>query len=369
MLIISSCNDKQQVQAPPPEVKVANIKVETVPIVQEFVGQTFGYSDIAIRARVDGFLEGLHFEEGSQVKKGQLLYTIDPAPQMARVTEAMSKVAEAKTILAKAESDVKRYRPLAQINAVAQSDLDAAEAQFGAAQASLEAAQASLDYANIQLGYTKIYAPISGFIGRTEAKVGDYVGKEPNPVVLNAVSRIDTILVRFSISESEYLEIMRYIAKLRAEGKAWTKENRQPLKLILADGSVHAEDGYIDFANREIDPTTGTMMIQASFPNPDLVLRPGLFAKVSAIMEQLENAMLIPQKAVREIQGVFNVYVVDSENKVKNVQVKVGNKIGADWVILDGLNMDDKIIVEGIQKVRTDMVVNPVPMNQQPESE
>ncbi len=368
VLFSAGCKEKTSNNLPPPEVVVTEIQQKDVPVINEFVGQTYGQSDIAIRARVDGFLEGVHFREGSQVKKGQLLYTIDPAPQMARVTEAMSQVAEAKTILAKAESDVKRYRPLAEINAVAQSDLDAAEAQYGAAKASLEAANASLDYANIQLSYTKIYAPITGFIGKTEAKVGDYVGREPNPVVLNAVSSIDTILVRFSISETEYLKIMQEIAKMKEEGKEWRKDGKQPLELILADGSVYKYKGYMDFANRQIDPTTGTMMIQASFPNPDKVLRPGLYAKVRATMNVIKDALLIPQKAVMEIQGIFNVYVVDTTDTVQSKQVKLGEKVGADWVVLEGLSPDDRVIVEGLQKVRTGQKVRPTMMNQTTES-
>lgn len=361
---VVSCKPKQSAAPPVPDIPVVKVTFKDVPIYGEFVGQTYGYFDIAIRARVDGFLEGLHFQEGSQVKKGQLLYTIDPAPQLSRVAEAMSKVAEAKTILAKTESDVKRYRPLAEINAVAQSDLDAAEAQYGAAQASLDAAQASLDFANIQLSYTKISAPINGFIGKTEAKVGDYVGKEPNPVVLNAISRIDTILVRFSITETDFLTISRYIAKRRKEGFDPEGRDRQPLQLILADGSVHDYPGYVDFANRQIDATTGTMLIQASFPNPDKVLRPGLYARVKATMDLLEGAMLIPQKAIQEIQGQYSVYVVDSTNKVQARQVTVGNKIGTDWIVLKGLDASDRVVNEGIQKIRTGMEVNPV-MNDQ----
>ena len=367
-LLINGCKDQEDRTPPPPEVVVTKVAQRDVPVINEFVGQTYGYSDIAIRARVDGFLEGVHFREGSQVKKGKLLYTIDAAPQMARVTEAMSQVAEAKTILAKAESDVKRYRPLAEINAVAQSDLDAAEAQYGAAKASLEAAEASLDYANIQLSYTKIFAPINGFIGKTEAKVGDYVGREPNPVVLNAVSNIDTILVRFSISETEYLKVMQQVANMREEGKNRKEDDKQPLELILADGSVYKYKGYVDFANRQIDPTTGTMLIQASFPNPGKVLRPGLFAKVRATMSIIEDALLVPQKALMEIQGIYNVYVVDKENIVVNKRVQVGEKIGSDWVIMEGLNPDDVVIVEGLQKIRSGMKVNPKGIDQNTET-
>ena len=377
MLAVSmlACKPKvEKIPSPPPQIPVVEVIRKDVPIKGEFVGQTYGYYDIPIRARVDGVIESLHFEEGSNVRKNQLLYTIDPAQQKAKVAEAMSgvaeamsRIAEAETMFAKAESDLNRYRPLAAKNAVAQSDLDAAEAQFGAAEAqigaakaSLEAANASLDFANIQLGYTKIYAPISGIIGKTEAKVGDYVGKEPNPVVLNAISRTDTILVQFSITETEYLAIARFMAEQRAKGiKPLTRERRD-LQLILADESVHDYYGEINFTGRQVDPTTGTLLVQASFSNPEKVLRPGQFAKVRLTIDELKDAMLIPQRCVQEIQGIYNVYTVGNDNLVEIKQVDLGEKVDSDWVVLSGLEATDKVVLEGIQKVRRGMQVIPV---------
>ena len=386
MLLIgffSACKPpEEKKEPPPPEIPVIQVVQKDVPLKAEFVGQTYGYFDIAIRARVDGVLESLHFEEGSVVRKNQLLYTIDPAPQKAKVAEAMSKVAEAmstiaeaETLFAKAESDVNRYRPLAAANAVSQSDLDAAEAQYGAAKAQidaakagLEAAKATLDFANIQLGYTKLYAPITGIIGKTEAKVGDYVGKEPNPVVLNAISRTDTILVRFSITESEYLTIARYRNEQIKKGKLPKGENKHSLQLILADNSIHEYLGRVDFTDRQIDPTTGTLLVQASFNNPDKVLRPGQFAKVRLTIDELPNSMLIPQRSVQEIQEIFNVYVVNDQNVVEVKQVTLGPKVGSDWVVLSGLNPTDKVVVEGIQKIRKGMQVIPTNGKTKPEN-
>ena len=381
-LYFNACKPTVEEKPPPlQEIPVVQVVQKDVPIKGEFVGQTYGYFDIAIRARVDGVLESLHFEEGSIVRKNQLLYTIDPAPlkakvaeSMSKVAEAMSKIAEAETLYAKAESDVNRYRPLAATNAVSQSDLDAAEAQFGAAKAQigaanaiLEAAQASLDFANIQLSYTKLYAPISGIIGKTEAKVGDYVGKEPNPVVLNAISRTDTILVQFSITETEYLTIARYFAEQRKKGLNTRSEERDALELILADGTIHDYKGKVDFTDRQIDPTTGTLLVQASFNNPDKVLRPGQFAKIRLTINELQDAMLIPQRAVQEIQEIFNVYTVNDQNIVEVKQVKLGEKVGSDWVVLSGLKASDRVVFEGIQKVRKGMEV--VPVSQKTNSE
>lgn len=359
---------------PPPEIPVVQVIQKDVPIIAEFVGQTYGYFDISIRTRVDGVLERMHFQEGGRVKKKQLLYTIDPAQQQSRVAESMSKVAqamsqiaEAETLLAKAESDVNRYRPLAEINAVAESDLDAAEAQFGAAKAkigaanaALEAANANLDYANIQLSYTKIYAPISGIIGISEAKVGDYVGKEPNPVVLNAISRIDTILVQFSITEKEYLTFAKFVNELKKQGIDPSKEEIKSLKLILADGSTHEYPGRIDFTDRQIDPTTGTLLVQASFSNPDRIIRPGQFARLKIKMKEIKGALLVPQRCVTELQGQYSVFVVNAENKIESRQIKIGEKIGDYWIVSEGLTPQDKIVLEGLQKVGSGLEVNPV---------
>ena len=216
LLVPFSCGKKEDQKAPPPpsEVTVVVTEAQEVPIFQEFVGQVFGFKDIAIRARVEGFLQGIHFEEGSRVKQGDLLYTLESQPFEEDVAARMSRVAEAKTRLAKAQSDLNRIKPLAEQKAVSESELDSAQAQYDASIESVKAAEANLRAARIQLGYTKIYSPIDGIIGKTKAKVGDFVGRDPNPVILNTVSRTDTILVQFFITERQYLQVgRRYIAR------------------------------------------------------------------------------------------------------------------------------------------------------------
>ncbi|RLD19586.1 MAG: efflux RND transporter periplasmic adaptor subunit [Bacteroidetes bacterium] len=356
-----ACGEEKAPPPPPspPEINVVEVQKQDVDILVDYVGQTYGAFDISIRARVEGFLEGIHFREGSRVTKGQLLYTIDPQPYEAKVAEAKSRVAEAHTKLVKAESDLNRIRPLAEQNAVSKADLDAAEAQYGAAQASKEAAQASQRLSEIQLSYSIINAPISGIIGKTEAKPGDFVGREPNPVLLNVISRVDLILVQFAVPEADYL---RWIKMFRAEkGEPANEDNlEETIDLILADGSIHDHRGKLDFAGREIDPSTGTLLLQASFDNPDRILRPGQYAKVRLRERTVVDGLLIPQRCVMELQGQFSVYVVDSGNKVKKQRVELGETIDDFWLVTSGLTAGDKIVIDALQKVRNDMEINPV---------
>lgn len=342
----------------PPEIPVYEVKSTTIPITADFVGQTYGYFDIAIRARVEGFLEGLHFQEGSEVKKGQLLYTIDPQPFEAEVAEQQSRVAQAATRLVKAENDLKRVQPLAEVNAVSQRDLDAAIAERDAAVSEVEAAKAAMRQATIKLSYTKIKSPITGIIGITQAKVGDFVGREPNPVVLNAVSETDTILVRFSITETQYLNLVRF--QQNKENLPEVDSTDLGLDLILADGSVHPYKGKVDFTNRQVDPTTGTILLQASFPNPEKIVRPGQFARIRALIYVLQDGIMIPQRCVSEIQGIHQVIVVDDNNEVEIRQVEVGRKKGNMWIIADGLTPGEKVVLEGIQRARGGLKINPV---------
>jgi membrane fusion protein (multidrug efflux system) len=283
---------------------------------------------------------------------------VESQPFEADVAAKMSRVAEAKTMLAKAQSDLNRIRPLAEQNAVSQSDLDGAVAQYEASVASVEAVEANLRAARIQLGYTKIYSPISGIIGRTRAKVGDFVGREPNPVILNVVSRIDTILVQFFITEAQYLEVARYLQTV--EDSIRHGRNKTQFKLILVDGSIYEHPGKLDFIDREVDPTTGAMLVQASFPNPDEILRPGQFAKIRARMAVLENGIMIPQRCIKELQGRYSVFIINEENKVEMRAVKVGPKISNFWVIKEGLMTGEKVVYEGIQKVKEGGMVNPI---------
>jgi membrane fusion protein (multidrug efflux system) len=354
-----SCSQKeeQQAQAPPPQVTVVVTQAKDVPIFQEFVGQIYGFKDIAIRARVEGFLEGIHFEEGSRVDKGALLYTLESQPFEADVAAKMSRVAEARTMLAKAKSDLDRIEPLAKEKAVSESDLDSAVAQYEAAIESVKAAEANLRASNIQLGYTKIYSPISGIIGKTKAKVGDFVGRSPNPVILNTVSSIDTVLVEFFITERQYLQLAR---RLTSEvGSTARKTREENLELILADGSLYGYKGKPEFIDRNVDPTTGAMLVQASFPNPQELLRPGQFAKVKALVDVVKGGILIPQRCVMELQGQYSVYVVGDGDKVQTRSVKVGPKIKQFWLITEGLKPGEHVIYEGLQRVKEGTIVKP----------
>ncbi len=339
-----------------PEVAVYRTKAAQIPIYQDFVGQVYGYQDIAIRARVEGFLEQILFQEGSQVEKGKLLYVLESQPFEADVAAKLSRLAEAKTMLAKAYSDLNRIRPLAEQKAVSESDLDGAIAQYEASVASVEAAEANLRASRIQLSYTKIHSPIDGIIGKTKAKVGDFVGRFPNPVILNVVSRIDTIHVEFFITENQYLQLARYMQTLSSDSDRLP--GQAVLDLILADGSTYQHKGKVDFIDREIDPTTGSMLVQASFPNPDHFIRPGQFAKIRAQLDVLENGILIPQRSVMELQGQYRVYVVNKENTVESRGVDARSKMGSFWLIADGLAPDELVIYEGLQKVREGTTVS-----------
>lgn len=357
-LILVSCGSDEQSKPFVPEISVYKITAEDVPIYQEFVGQVYGLKDISIRARVEGFLEGIFFDEGRGVKKGQLLYEIESQPFEADVAAKLSLLAEAKTMLVNAESELNRIRPLAEINAVSQSDLDAAVARFEASQASVEAAEANLRAAKIQLSYTRIHSPITGIIGKTKAKVGDFVGKNPNPVILNVVSRIDVILVEFFITESQYLIFAREVNKNKELKEVdWEEPN---LELILSDGSVHNHKGIVEFVDREVDPTTGSILLQASFPNPEYLIRPGQFARINASVRTIKNGILIPQRSVMEMQGIHNVYVINDENKVELRRIIVGTTIDSFWLVEEGLKNGEKVVYEGLQKVKPGLTVNPV---------
>ena len=353
-----SCGEKETIQEQPNEIEVYQTVESEILIFHEFVGQIYGYKDIAIRARVDGFLEGMHFREGFRVKQNQLLYTLESQPFEADVAAKMSMVAEARTMLAKAQSDLARIRPLAEQKAVSQSDLDTAVAMDEAAAASVEAAEANLRASKIQLGYTKIYSPIDGIIGKTNAKVGDYVGRSPNPVILNTVSRIDTVLVEFFITEQQYLQIARFAGKRLSEISE--RDDSARLELKLADGSTYDHKGKIDFIDRGIDPSTGAILIQASFSNPDELLRTGQFARVKVQVHSLENGIKIPQRCISELQGRFSVFIVNDENVVESREVDAGFKIDDFQVIRSGLKAGEKVVFEGLQWIRPGMKVTPV---------
>ena len=352
--ILPACSKPAATVAPPIEVPVVQVIQRDTPITAERVGQIYGAEDIELRARVAGFLESIHFKEGSTVRKGDLLYTIDPREQQEKVAEVQGELASAKTRLVKAQSDVRRYRPLAEMHAVSQADLDSAVAEEGAATGQVDAAEASLRSARISLGYTRISSPIDGLIGMTQAKVGDYVGQFPNPVVLNTVSNVSTVQARFAITERDYLDLVH---KFGTQGEGATRHD--DIELLLADGSVYPHKGSLDFADRQVDPSTGTLRIQASFPNPDRVLRPGQYARVRIVIDVRKGALLVPQRAVQELQGQQMVSIVGADDAVESRTLQMGPRIGGLWMVDQGLKPGDRVILEGAQKVRPGTKVVP----------
>ena len=359
LFLIISCKKEEKKVIPPQKINVYQIVPKTVPIYEEFVGQIYGEKDIPIRARVEGFLEEIHFNEGSRVKKGDLLYVIDPAPFQEAVVGKQSMVAQANTLVIQTESDLKRVKPLAEMDAVSIRELDMAQAQRDASISSLKAANAELNIAEINLSYTRILSPIDVIIGRTLAREGEFVGKDPNPVILNTVSNINTIRVQFFLSENEYLRAARAYAN-ESNNKIERNNDRVEVQLILSDGSLYDQIGKIDFIDRNVDSSTGTILLQASFPNPRSLIRPGQFARVKLKVVDVTDALIVPQKCISELQGQYSVLVVNAENKVETVQVKTGANIPGFTIIKEGIKSGDKIILEGLQKARPGMEVIPV---------
>jgi membrane fusion protein (multidrug efflux system) len=364
LAVTTACDGSKDAtgQAPVIEVKVIDVSSRDVPLSIEMVGTTLGTQDVPIRARVEGFLESVDFEEGSHVTKGSLLYTIDAQPFQAKLVEAQSNLAGAQTQQAKANADLGRIRPLAEIKAVSEQDLDGAVAQEAAARANVRANEAAVDLAEIELSYTRITAPIDGLIGLTKAKPGEFVGREPNPVVLNMLSDIDPIRVRFSISEREYLKYVRAYVKKPGRTRSEDPDGEKlELTLILADGSEHDHTGFSVGSAQAINMDTGTYSLEASFPNPDRLLLPGQFARIRAPYETLTDVVVIPRQSVMELQGLFRAYVVDSTNTIQIRQITLGPVTGNEVVVESGLEAGDSLVVEGLQKIRPGMTVNPTP--------
>ena len=368
---LTACGPGEPPAPPPLPVQVVEAEQRDVPLTLDMVGQTLGTQDVPIRARVEGFIEGVYFKEGRTVKAGELLYRIDQQPFKASLVEAQSELAAARTRLAQAQSDLARIKPLAKMKAVSEQDLDSAQAKYDAAKAGVRAAEAGVELQEIQLSYTEIRAPIDGLIGLSKAKPGEFVGREPNPVVLNTLSDIDPIRVRFSISEREYLILARETItenQWRAEAGD-TSDPQNPmdneeadktvLRLILADGTEFQYTGFADATAQSIDPETGTFTVEASFPNPEGYLLPGQFARVRADYKTLENATVVPRRAVTELQGRYRLMVVGEDNAVEVREVELGPIKDKDQVINAGLEPGERVIVEGLQKVRPGTVVKP----------
>lgn len=349
-----SCKKEIAPEAKPLEISVVKVLQQDVRLESEFTGQTFGQSDIQINPRVDGVIESLNFKEGSVVTKGQLLYTIDPLPFQAKVNEAEGSLAEVEARLAKTKSDYDMMVPLAKMNAVSQRELIAAKAAYNASIASIKAAKANLENSRIELGYCRIVAPISGLIGISKVRVGDYV--HPGAAsVLNTISDLGDVRVRFTMSEQEFLRIFREITKKNSSLVGAGKS----VSLLLSDGSVYPETGKISFADRQIDPTTGAVTFEAAFANPDRLIRPGQYVKIGVVTDVQKNALLIPQRSVIEMQGVFQVYVVDNNNKVDMKMVQIGPSYKDSYIVTEGLTVNDKVALGGTSLLKTGSVITP----------
>jgi membrane fusion protein (multidrug efflux system) len=303
---------------------------------------------------VDGVIQSLNFKEGSVVKKGQLLYGIDPLPYKSKVNQAAGQLAQVQANLAKAESDLGMIEPLAKINAVSQRELVAAKANYDAAKAQLKAAEATLENANIELGYCNVTAPISGMIGISKVRVGDYI--RPGAFsVLNTISDLGEIRVRFTISEQEYLRISREISNENSALKGSGKK----IVLKLSDGSVYPEIGQLSFTDRSIDPSTGAMTLEAAISNPDQMLRPGQYVKILVVTDVRKDALVIPQRSVIEMQGIFQVYVVDDSSKVHLKIIQTGPTFDDAYVVEDGLKAGDKIALGGTSLLKSGSLITP----------
>jgi membrane fusion protein (multidrug efflux system) len=350
--LIAACKEEAPpAVAPPPDVKVAEVLVRDVPVHVDLIGETRGNTEIEIRARVEGFVETVDYKEGSLVEQGQLLYTIDARPFQARVAATKAGLAEAEAQLARAHQDVVRYEPLVAKNAISREQYETSVALEKAAAAAVEAARAVVEQSEIDLSYTRVLAPEAGLAGRTEVYAGTLVGRGSS-TLLTRISRIDPIHVRFSFPESEYLAFARKHAAAGApQGQA------APFELLLADGSTHPAPGTLVYLDRHVDAQTGTIMAEAAFENAGGILRPGQYGRVRATIEQRVGAVLVPQRCVVEMQGVFSVLALGEGDKAEQRLVTTAERQGSLWVITSGLKAGDRVLVEGLQKVRPGMQV------------
>ncbi len=357
LLGLTGCGKKKPPPPPPPPVVlVTTVTPRNVPIYKEWVGTLEGNVNAEIRAQITGYLLTRNYQEGSEVARGQLLFEIDPRPFEAALEQTKSKLAQDQAQEQKTRWDVERYAPLAKENAISQQEYNDAVQSNRAAQALVKADEAAVRAAQVNLGFTKITSPIDGLAGIAQAQIGDLVGA--TGPVLTTVSTINPMRVYFNVSEQEYLAYRRQYTNVAERAE---HERTVELQLILADGSVYPLPGRFAFAGREVNPTTGTIQLVGLFPNPTYILRPGQFARVRAQTEIRTGALLVPQRAVTELQGSYQVATVDAGDRVRIQPVKVGQQVGSDWIIDQGLKPGDRVIIEGAEKVKPGMRVNPQP--------
>ena len=351
LLLLSGCK-KGQGRDPshPPTVEVVDVIKKDVPVYSEWTASTDGFVNATIRAQVQGYLIKQDYKEGDFVKKGEALFELDPRPFEAVLEEAKGQLAQQKARWENAKVNLERIKPLVEQKAISQKDLDDAVGMEQATRATVIAAQAVVNKAQLDLGFTKITSPINGIAGIAKAQIGDLVG--PGSVgELTTVSTVDPIKVYIPMSEQEYLEDMHNGQGARPI----------PLDLILVNGSIYPQKGTLAFADRQVNVRTGTITVVALFPNPGNILRPGQFARVRALTTVKKGALLVPQRAVIELQGSYQAAVVGPDSKVDIRPVKVGDRIDNLWVIDEGLKPGERVVAEGLQKVKEGMIVNPIP--------
>lgn len=348
-LMVAGCGksvaDDKAAAPPPPKVVVASVVQRDQPVYREWIGTTQGDVNADIRPKVEGYLLRRVYQEGSYVQRGQLLFEIDPRQAQAQLQQAQANLQQAQAGLTKSEHDVQRYEPLAAQKALSQQELDNARSARSAAQANVGAAQAAVDQARLTLSWTRVTSPISGIAGLATQQVGDLVSPQ---TVLTTVSTVDPIRVAYQVGESEYLALRNDPAMRNAE-----------LELVLADGSVFPHKGHIALSGRDVDIKTGTITTIGLFPNPGNILRPGQYARVRAVTSIRKAALLVPQRAVNELQGLQQVGVVGPDDTVAVKTVKAGERVGSDWVIEEGLQPGDRVIIEGFSRVKSGAKVVP----------
>ena len=342
---------------PPPDVVVTPVVQKDVPIYNEWVATLDGYDNAQIQPQVTGYIVAQTYREGSPVKKGQVLFEIDPRPFQAVLDQAKAQLAQAQAQLGKTKLDVDRDTPLAKERAIAQSQLDNDIQANLAAIASVKSSEAQVEQAQLNLDFCHVTSLLDGIAGLATVQIGNLVSPT---AVLTSVSRVEPIKAYFPISEQTYMKFAKRInshQNYRDDMEA--PKDAPPLQLILADGTVYAHMGKILYTDRQVDITTGTIRVASAFPNPENILRPGQFGRIRAATEQVNGALLVPQKAVNELQGMYQIAVVGEGNKVSIRSVKVGDRSGENWIIQEGVKPGEMVIVEGLQKVRDGSVVKP----------
>jgi membrane fusion protein (multidrug efflux system) len=357
----SGCKKKKAPPPPPPEVQVITVNPTNVPIFEEWIGTLDGSVNAQIRAQVSGYLLTQNYAEGSVVKTGQLLFQIDPRPFQAALDQTKAKLAQDQAQVEKSRLDVERFAPLAKDKAISQETLDDAVQTGFSAQAQVKSDEATIENAILNLSFTKITSPIDGLAGLAQVQIGDLVGSSSG--VLTTVSTLNPIKVYFQVSEQSYLIFWRKFVSLEN-----TNSIPPPLELILSDGSVYPAKGKFFFADRQVNINTGTIQVVGLFPNEEYLLRPGQYGRVRAQTQTKTNALVVPQRAVNELQGAYQVAVVGESNKVAITSVKVGEQVGSAWIIAEGLKPGERVVVEGTQKAKAGVVVNPKPWTPQTNS-